>query len=162
MTTTRPPEFDAALLASLPTMRRMANRIDAANRDDLINETIAFACERWTNFRGAAYGAGSGFLSWLRINMRAIAGRPKWRGRLDVCSLNDIDIEAQRIDPPQEAAADAAIMVDMLKARGRDGEIVLRKVAGLSVAEAGEPWGLSEKGTARVLRAERDRVAGMV
>ena len=68
---TRPASFDALLMANLPYVRTIARRCSLPqDREDIINETVAVALERWNRFR-----PDGNMARWLGYLTTEVAGR---------------------------------------------------------------------------------------
>lgn len=168
MTTTaandnRPASFDAAILGYMDALQRMAKRLAREEYEPLVNDTVAFACERWTNFRGDPSAKGSGFYSWLMLNMRAIRQTQTKRKKLDTCSIEAFpggNTAHFAVAAGQEMAVELAKLTERLRAT-RNGRILLRQANGEALHDIGASLGLSREGVRQICIVERAALGRM-
>lgn len=118
----RPSSFDASLMAYLPLIERMACKMEnrASDRDDLVNETVAFALENWANLRFPA-----GMSKWLYFNMRYIQGLKIANSARTVADVDGKIAATIRVLPNQEDAVSFRETMDSIppKLRGTMGMV---------------------------------------
>lgn len=155
----RPPEFDTRLLAYMPALTRRAQRLAGDDYEALLNDTVLFACEKWGNFRGNPAAPKSGFYMWLVWSMRGIHIGQRRKGRLEVCSLEEIPDRGHA--PTQEADTDLGLVADRLQGR-RNGNMLMRLASGEKLREIGAEYGVSVERVRQICGDERRKLAGMV
>ncbi|MBZ9984961.1 hypothetical protein LB521_27895 [Mesorhizobium sp. BR-1-1-8] len=71
----RPEEFDRRVMAYLPALKKLARKLANTNdeRDELVQDTLAYVFGAWRNFRGDPSEPKNGMYNWLTLNMRSIA-----------------------------------------------------------------------------------------
>jgi DNA-directed RNA polymerase specialized sigma24 family protein len=71
----RPATFDKAVMAYLPGLKKLARKLanTADERDELVQDTMAYVFSHWTNFRNDPSAPRNGMYNWLTLNMRSIA-----------------------------------------------------------------------------------------
>lgn len=153
--TNRPPGFDAALVAYLPTLRRQATFMagNRADGEELLQEAVDTMLRRAGNCKMET------FKTWAQIRLRGtasalrVAARTEKRcGRhvdVDWFARRDDDERAPfppqcRIEPSQEAAVDLHRAVTALSTISH-GDIVLRRAMGVLLEEIGEETGTSRE-----------------
>jgi len=145
MTTTRPPGFDAALVAYLPTLRRQATFMagNRADGEELLQEAVD------TMLRRAGGCRMETFKTWAQIRLRGTASalkvaRRAQKRRMPSMTSKEratLDTYAQ---PSQEEAFDLQRAVTALGGI-RNGDIVLRRAMGVLLEEIGEETGTSRE-----------------
>jgi DNA-directed RNA polymerase specialized sigma24 family protein len=74
----RPADFDAKVLAYIPMMRKFAAKlVPEEAREELVQDALLYTFEKWENFRGDWNAPKSGFVEWLRFQMRGVASNNK-------------------------------------------------------------------------------------
>lgn len=143
---TRPASFDALLMANLPYVRATARRCCAPqNREDLVNEAVATALERWQRFR-----PDGNMARWLAYITREVAKR---RYNAPVV----YEEPAGATQPSQEAHIDLTRAVERLAPRER--HAVLGVAFGKTLAEIGaEMGGVSKQRVDQIVRVGRRRL----
>jgi RNA polymerase sigma factor (sigma-70 family) len=168
--TTRPPEFDAAVLQWLPFLGVQARRLVGVeqDRDDLVNETVAAALGRWAN-----YEPGRNFAGWLRMQMRERASSmrkqrsvravsydaPVTRSDADGDTFSGTKLATLSTPATQELSVQLSQAVGAMRGRGRD--MVLRLAAGDDLRDVAGDYGISRERVRQIAAAERARVVGV-
>lgn len=140
-TTTRPPGFDAALVAYLPTLRRQANFVAKSKHggEEILQEAVAIMLHRAESCRMET------FKTWALLRLRE-AGSNMWRaGKRKMRTGRHVAIEDTPLSVPasQHDAVDLADALDRL-GRIHNGDIVIKQAMGSSFEEMG-----AESGTSR-------------
>lgn len=158
--TSRPAEFDARVMAYLPGLSKLARRLtnSATEREDLVQETMAFAFDRWQNFR-----EDGGLWNWLQMNMRAILQmqRSKQATLARRLPIKD-DPEGRLIGQlgtaaRQEDIAYANQVVRRLSYT-RDGRMLVRLGKGEKLREIGERRGIGSERVRQLTERARERL----
>lgn len=70
----RPAAFDKAVMAYMPALTKLARKLTntADEREELVQDTMAYVFSHWTNFRGEPGAPRNGMYNWLTLNMRSI------------------------------------------------------------------------------------------
>lgn len=159
----RPASFDKRLMDYLPSLRKLALRLNPENSEDLVHDTIAWALTKWENFRGDPCARNSGFYSWLSINMREI--NQAKRSRISAKATHVDCADANLIAPAaQEYAVQLAQVLSMLDHMGSDTrDTVLTLVRDGSLSEITAKHGVCRRAASmRVQRARRDLLTGNI
>lgn len=140
----RPAEFDLKLMAYMPGIRSLAVRWEVSGqREDLIQDTIAYVLTHWKNFRHD--GDYKNFYSWIKWQMRGIANNRKRRIKTPLTDdptgliMANVPVPAN-----QEYAADLVIALDKL-ATNINGSTLLRFAAGFDQYEIAASDGVSRQ-----------------
>lgn len=147
---TRPKSFDDRVLSYLPALKALAARMEKMphNRQDLINDTIVSALQRWQSFRedGAMF-------SWLKFTMRGIqSNRAKMRaGRLAKSILMGVKTFSE---PNQEHYADLSIAFDKLSGV-KHGDVLLKSAVGNTDISIAHELGMSKQNVNKRILAAR-------
>lgn len=175
----RPPEFDAALVAYLPGLRKRANFVTKTNAEaeELLQETVADMLGSWHLCRMETFKMWAQLKMWqVQFDLRQKAGRMKRRAA--TVSIDDaagtskretgrasVVPERCRIYPSQEHAVELAQVIDRLS-RIPNGDIVLRRATGELLKDIGAENGTSrenirqkEERALRTLRLRTGRAA---
>ncbi len=143
---TRPASFDALMMANLPYVRTIARRCSLPqDREDVINETVTIALERWHRFR-----VDGNMAQWLGYLTKEVAGRRYAR--------KPAPVDAERAtQPSQEAYVDLTRAVERLAPRERTA--VLGVAFGKTMVEVGvELGGVSKQRVEQIVRVGRRRL----
>jgi DNA-directed RNA polymerase specialized sigma24 family protein len=141
----RPADFDAKVLAYIPMMRKFAAKlVPEEAREELVQDALLYTFEKWENFRGDWNAPKSGFVEWLRFQMRGVASNNKriYRkderlvsGDADRGEFGDTSVfSAIAVAPQQEQITDAKKIVGSLR-HSRGGRILLRRAMGDKLRE---------------------------
>jgi DNA-directed RNA polymerase specialized sigma24 family protein len=62
-------------MAYLPGLKKLARKLTKTmdERDELVQDTMAYVFNHWTNFRNDPSAPRNGMYNWLTLNMRSIA-----------------------------------------------------------------------------------------
>lgn len=147
----RPPEFDAAVMAYLPGLRRFASRLehDREIAADLVTDTIAEAFEKYENYRGGDLWA------WLRWQMRRVNNRG-YVSRNRAPATVALDGADSATPASQEVCVDLSNVVSMLP--GRDGVVALRHAMGDTYEEIAGDIGVTKQRVEQIVKREQRRV----
>lgn len=143
---TRPASFDAMLMANLPYVRTIARRCSLPqDREDIVNETVAVALERWSRFR-----PDGNMARWLGYLTTEVAGRRY--------AKKPTPIAAERVTAPsQESHVDLTRAVERLAPRER--HAILGVAFGKTLGEIGaEMGGVSKQRVDQIVRVGRRRL----
>lgn len=146
--TARPAAFDAAVMAYLPGLKKLAARmVPREYRDDLVTDTIMYVLERWRNFRGDYTSARGGLWNWLQWNMRGVVSNQAVtaKSRKRRASFVPMDGHVYHLATPatQHASAEAREAIDRID--GRDGDVLLRRAMGFGLEEIGADIGVTRE-----------------
>lgn len=151
---TRPPGFDAALLAYMPTLRRKARYMAGARHEDLLQDTLIMMLGSASKCRVET------FRTWAQIMMRRAASNHKRAMRAEKRAAPTVDLKAAyRIGtaPTQEFATDLAIVTDALSGI-KHGDIVLRRADDELLREIGAERGISREAVRQLEEKARARL----
>jgi len=156
--TPRPASFDAAVLAYHGMLCvRSQHYVPPGKREDLVQDVILYALAHWQNFRGETYEPGSGFQSWLRWQMRAVAANQ--RNKKQVTTVyDDKGKYSNRIGVAADQEKTLAAMDTLARLKGRDGMALLRVGMGCSLEEVGREIGVSRERVRQITDRERARL----
>lgn len=155
MTTTtppRPPEFDAALIAYLPSLRRQALYMAGARHEELLQDALTDMLNLADRCRMAT------FRTWAQIILRRSASNfiraSRQAKRAGVC-VPDAAASHIGMEPAQEGAA---ALSQVLAALGSipDGNVVLREAMGDTLTDLGRERGISRE----AMRQRRELARG--
>lgn len=137
----RPPDFDAAVAAYIPFLRRLARRMErnAQDHDDIVQEATVSALSRWKSYRPDMPFAG-----WLAWRMRHVVSKRRARRSLPTTALGEHATPAEQHCHVE--AADLARTIDALPYGY--GAVINRLITG------GEYTG---NGSDRAMRAQAQR-----
>jgi DNA-binding CsgD family transcriptional regulator len=153
----RPPSFDAALIAYMPGMRRLASKLGykGADADDLVTDTIAYCLEHWTNFRGET----DKMWNWIYWQMRGIDKNSRSKKRLQMVpegrAYEIAESASNQID-----VAHAGQVVGLLSGRG--GGMTMRLAMGDTLEEIARQHGVSRERVRQIVEKERGRVRALL
>ena len=152
----RPAEFDAAVMRYLPMLRAKARiLVKHDKREELVQETITRALERWRNFRGDNYGSGGGMHTWLVYLIRDLA-----RAENDSRQPPFVDIDevhSLSTPAPQEHAIELKRVLKGLKRmRAKVRNPVLLTAAGHTHTAIGRKYGVTNQAIS--MRVQRARL----
>ena len=153
----RPPSFDAALIAYMPGMRRLASKLGykGADADDLVTDTIAYCLEHWKNFRGET----DKMWNWIYWQMRGIVKNSRSRKRVMLVAAGT-SYESAEISASQMDVAHASQVVGLLS--GRAGDMTVRLAMGDTLDEISSQHGISRERVRQLVERERGRVLGLL
>lgn len=156
MNDNRPAEFDARVLAYVPGLRKLASRYThtAEQREDLVNDTIMYALERWQNFR-----EDGGFWTWLTWQMRGIVKNAAKSSAARRKRVNFVALEDSHQPSTPASQDDAAYLGQVLSCLDRldtdTRSCVLRIADGDSLEAIATDYGVSKQAISQ--RAQRAR-----
>lgn len=152
-TTTRPTEFDNRVMAFMPGLYNLARKYKrtAEDRYDLVTDTIAYALEKWQNFR-----EDGGMYNWLAWNMRGIASNQRKRNYIHVVEAK-IQYDGARTNPNQQDYAELSSALRLMPA-GHGGTILMRRAMGETRAEIGADYGFSHQRVHQIEVATRAKL----
>ena len=130
--TNRPAEFDDRVMAYLPGLRRLAAKyVPRPYREDLVNDTIMFALERWQNYR-----EDGGMWNWLAWNMRGIAtnAAKKAASQKNRAIFVPLTHHDSAVAPAQEGYVQLSEALRLVSAH-RHGSVLLRRAMGDGLKE---------------------------
>lgn len=150
----RPAEFDARVMAYVPGLRNLANKLGLRGEaaEDLVTDTIIEALERWQNYR-----EGGGFWNWLYWTMRGKHTNARDKRQLPMTdkSLEDVDyLLGSRAT--QEGYAELSKVLSNMT--GRKGAVPLRRAMGETLQEIGETIGVGRERVRQIEEGERARL----
>lgn len=148
----RSPEFDAALLEYLPSMRRQAKHIARERCEDLLQETIVNMLADADKCRIET------FRTWAQIVMRRTASNYLRAARQQKRSayLVDIDTIEIGVSAPQDASTDLSKAVATLGSI-KYGDIVLRRASGELLREIAAERGVKKEAVRQLEAKARAR-----
>lgn len=159
MTTTRPASFDAAILAYVPGMQKLARRLrpEAPRHvlDDLVQSTLCQAFATWRSYRpeNSPY-------TWLQFIMRDLSRDHTRRLRQAAeFKLRLRGVSVTITEPNQEHAADLALAIDRITPAIRSDLIEVAQ--GAPLAKPAARRGTSRQRIEQILKRERARLAGL-
>lgn len=131
----RTAAFDAALVAYLPGMRKLAYTLVGNKADDLVQDTAVAALRRHGSFR-----TEGGFRVWVSLIMRSIAAgeRKKYRPHF----VDGFQFTLLRNGPSQEIESDMRTIGNHLHDAG--GHIILRRAQGEELKDIAVSLGVSK------------------
>lgn len=137
-TTQRPPAFDSRVMAFMPGLQNLSRKYKKTweDRNDLVTDTIAYALEKWENFREEG-----GMYNWLAWNMRGIASNQRQRRNLHIVEA-PVQYALASSQPTQERYCELSSVLRILPA-GRGGSVLLRRAMGEQLNEIGADLGVS-------------------
>jgi len=153
---TRPPSFDAKIMAYRPGLINLAYKFGyrGDERDDLVTDTIIYCLEHWQSYR-----EDGGLWMWLFWKMRGIVSAQKRVGRIKIFDLEDYT-QIARTPPNQEDYADLSTVLAQLS--GRSGDVLLRRSIGCQLEEIGKDIGVSRERVRQIEEAARAKLMGRV
>ena len=143
MTHTRPPEFDAQVVACLPRLERYALRFVRGDRDaaaDLAQETVLKALRNHSRFE-----PGSNLAAWLQTVLRNHFLSQVRKRMREVEDVDGLHAAAVAVPGGQEARLEYAEVAARMKLMPREMRRALLMVAeeGLSYEEVAERMGIA-------------------
>jgi RNA polymerase sigma factor (sigma-70 family) len=156
----RPKEFDAQLVAYLPGLRNHAKRFVAREDvDELVQDTVAYALQRWTLYRDAE----GTFATWLQWQMRAVIANRKEKAGTKKRKHKDVPIDGLRLTTParQEDIVYAGQIVRRLS-RSRDGRMLVRLGKGEKLREIGERRGITHERVRQLTERARENLVARI
>jgi len=153
----RPPSFDAALIAYMPGMRKLASKLGyrGSEADDIVTDTIAYCLEHWTNFRGAT----DKMWNWIYWQMRGIDKNSRSKKRLQMMPEGRA-YEIAETSANQADVAHAGQVVSLLA--GRAGDMTMRLAMGDTLEEIARQHGISRERVRQIVEKERSRLRGLL
>ncbi|CAN7601405.1 sigma-70 family RNA polymerase sigma factor [Bosea sp. LjRoot237] len=155
----RPAEFDAAILAYVPGMHKLARRLrpEAPGhvREDLVQATLCQAFATWRSYRpeNSPY-------TWLQFIMRDLSRDDiKRQQKTAAFKLSLAGVSVRTTPPNQEHAADLALVVGRISPELRAD--MLDVAQGAPLAEPASRRGTSRQRVEQILKRERARLAGL-
>lgn len=156
----RPKEFDAKVMAYLPGLTKLARKLtnNTAEREDLVQDTMAFAFDRWQNFR-----EDGGLWNWLQMNMRAIlqmqrAKQATLSRRLPIKDDPEGRAVAKLSTAPRQEDITYANQVVRRLSRSRDGRMLVRLGKGEMLREVAEKRGIGTERVRQLTARARERL----
>jgi len=155
----RPVEFDTAILQWLPFLHKMAARLERnkQDREDLVNETIAAALQRWES-----YDPSTSLPGWLAFQMRGCcrAMRDKrGRGGIMFAPLAGITVSAldETYTAPTLPRQDDVVELAQVTAKleGRNGNILMRVSEGENGEVLAAEYGVSRQRIEQIVKRQR-------
>jgi DNA-directed RNA polymerase specialized sigma24 family protein len=146
----RPPEFDAALVAYLPALRRQALYMAGARHEELLQDALTDMLHLADRCRIAT------FRTWAQIILRRSASNflraARQAKRAGVCVPM---VAAIGVQPAQEDAATLSAVLGLLGSIP-DGNVVLREAMGDTLTDMGRERGISRE----AMRQRRELARG--
>lgn len=135
-TADRPAEFDARVVAHLPMLKRLAARYCHANeREEVVQETVAWALANWSGFR-----TDGSFYRWLHYQLMHVTKSRKYHDtRYRKINIEDPDgyrAATASVPARQEDLAYLGQVVDALDSV-QDGDMVIRHAIGDTLEQVG-------------------------
>lgn len=157
MTTQRPAAFDAAILAYLPGLRKLARRLrPESTRDDvdeMMQETIARALENWRKYR-----TENSPYTWLKFFVRTISQEATERAaRHSKIALAVGSVSSAYAPPNQEHAAELSLLAERITPGLRSDIFAIAQ--GAQYKEIAGPRGTSRQRVEQLIKQERERWA---
>lgn len=151
MTATRPHTFDARVMSYHPGLSNLARKYKrtAEERYDLVTDTIAYALEKWENFR-----EDGGMYNWLAWNMRGLASNQRATASRRPTFVYKGQEQGAVSQPQQEGYSDLSSVLRALSS-GRPGTILLRRAMGDGLAEIADEYGVSRQRIQQIEIQER-------
>lgn len=157
----RPAAFDAAVLSYMGALKQLSTKLyqSRADREDIVNDTLARAFSSWRNFRLDDEGGYRGMYNWLTLNMRSIA-QDKRRRKVPNLVSDQMDLIARTkgYEAPQLNALCAKDDLAKLR-RNRAGRAILRLACGETLREVGKRYRVSGERIRQIADPERARFA---
>ncbi|MBZ9943469.1 sigma-70 family RNA polymerase sigma factor [Mesorhizobium sp. BR1-1-13] len=158
MTEVRPKAFDTKVLNYLPVLKKLARKLTstADEREELVQDTLAYIFGHWTNFR-----PDGGMYNWLTLNMRSIA-----QGKRQVAAnkhknmprAGESALATMGTQPRQEDIVYANQIVRRLS-RSRDGRMLVRLGGGEMLKDIGKRRGIGAERVRQLTDRARERLA---
>lgn len=151
-TKTRPPEFDARVMAYRPGLFSLAGKLGlkGEERHDLVTDTIIEALERWQNYR-----EDGGFWNWLYWTMRGKHTNARDKRQLPMTDKSIEDVShLVRAEPSQERYLELSQTLAKLSA-GRKGHVLLRRAMGDTLQEISNDIGVNRERVRQIEEEER-------
>lgn len=155
----RPADFDAALTAYIPGLRRFAKRhVPHDKIDEIMQITLTKALANWKTYR-AEEGT---FATWMQWQMRSAFAHERQKDRRLKRAGVSVNFDKaatlaipQLVTPPRQED-----IVDAKKALAAiaDSELLMRIAFGDSAAEIAKERGVHRNGVARKARHEREKL----
>lgn len=157
----RPKDFDSRLMAYLPALRKLSVRLaNPGEREDLVQDTLAYLLTNWTNFRNTDDETGQptykGFYTWVTLNMRSIAQAK--RKSAATKAKHFIDRAADGITKPQQEDIVYAGQVCRRLSRTREGRMLVRVGGGETLKEIGSKRGIGVERVRQLTERARTRL----
>lgn len=159
--TTRPPSFDARVMAYLPGLKNLAYKLerDPEIRGDLVTDTLIEALDKWQNFRG-----DGGMWNWLYWMMRGKLTNQRNKKKAHLVE-EGYRYENATTAPRQHDYSELSSVLGQLTDRA--GGVLIRRAMGETLAEIGKDIGvgvertrqLEEKARARLVKWDVEREA---
>ncbi|MGR9056051.1 sigma-70 family RNA polymerase sigma factor [Rhizobium leguminosarum] len=147
----RAPEFDAALVAYLPALRRQAKYMAGMRHEELLQDAVTDMLHLADRCRMGT------FRTWAQIILRRSASNflraARQAKRAGVCVPDTAAHIA--VQPSQEGAADLAAVLTVLGSIP-DGNVVLREAMGDTLTDMGRERGISRE----AMRQRRELARG--
>lgn len=156
--TPRPATFDSHVMAYLPALKKLARKLtnNDDDREELLQDTLAYALSSWRNFRADSSKPKSGIYNWLTLNMRALAQRNRRRAASGSHgALGDWD---KPVAANQEDIAYANGIIRTLT-RTREGRMLVWRGRGDTLGEIGKRRGISANRVQQLVDKARARLA---
>lgn len=156
-TATRPPEFDARLMAYYSHLKRKAYKLtnNKSEQEELLQETVAYILSHWTSFR-----PDGGFYNWIILCMRHVAQnkrrRDEVRSRYAPTTNDERAMLSHPVEPSQLACVElSSTLADM---DSRHGGALLRRAMGYTLDEIGDSLGVGRERARQITEKERSRL----
>ncbi|MDI6028313.1 sigma-70 family RNA polymerase sigma factor [Corticibacterium sp. UT-5YL-CI-8] len=165
--TPRPAAFDAAVMAYMPGLTRLARRYTKTTeqRDDLVNDTVMYALERWKNFRGDPSESRGGFWAWLTWQMRGLVKSASVKAAFRRRTITFVSMEAVVTTPStpasQEENADLSV-VFRCAAGVKHGDVLIRRAMGEHLQVIADERGLSRERVRQIETEAREQVVDAI
>lgn len=158
----RPKEFDKAVMAYMPALTKLARKLTntADEREDLVQDTMAYVFSHWTNFRGEPSTPKNGMYNWLTLNMRSLAqGKRKVasNARKNMPKANESALTSMATAPRQEDIAYANQVVRRLS-RSREGRMLVRLGGGEMLKDVAAKRGIGVERVRQLTERARERL----
>jgi DNA-directed RNA polymerase specialized sigma24 family protein len=158
--TKRPEAFDAAVMAYIPGLKKLARKLTntADARDELVQDTMVYAFSHWTNFRNDPPAPKNGMYNWLTLNMRSIA-----QGKRQVAANAKKNMPREPLSALVASATPAsqenivyANQIVRRLSRTREGRMLVRIGSGETLIEVGKRRGLCHERVRQLTERARE------
>lgn len=154
MNTARPAEFDSAVMAYMPGLRRLAARLGWRDddKDDLVGDTIVDALTRWRTYKEEF-----GLWSFLQFAMRSLSRDRRRLTNRNVCVVEFREEYSAATPPNQTDYAELSSTLGRLSGT-RDSDALMRVAMGDDLSEVANDLGVSKQRVHQLCQRERKRL----
>lgn len=154
----RPASFDAAILAYLPALKKLARRLRPLNKDDereeLVQATIVKALDWWQKYR-----TDKSPYTWLQFLMRGISRDEMERSNKQYAAFAAVRPIERTTPPNQEHAAALSMALRSIRPDLRSDMLALAE--GGDFRAVGGLRGVSKQRVEQIVKRERERLESL-